>query len=303
MNEPDLHISFAGLSLKNPVMTASGTVAARESGAFYDISRLGAVITKGVAAEAWAGNPTPRIAETYGGMLNAVGLQNPGAAAYIENELSYLANFDVPVIANLAGHSVEEYVAVTELLNETNVAMYELNISCPNVKEGGIGFGTDPRMAARVTEAVKRAAKKPVMVKLTPNVTDITAIARAVQDAGADALSLINTLLGMRIDLRRRRPLLKNTTGGLSGSAIFPVALRMVWQVYEAVSIPIIGMGGVSCTEDVIEMMMAGASAVEIGAANLVNPYICKQIVEELPTKMAELGIQDLKEIIGGAHQ
>ena len=269
MNEPDLHISFAGLSLKNPVMTASGTFAARESGAFYDISRLGAVITKGVAAEAWAGNPTPRIAETYGGMLNAVGLQNPGAAAYIENELSYLANFDVPVIANLAGHSVEEYVAVTELLNETNVAMYELNISCPNVKEGGIGFGTDPRMAARVTEAVKRAAKKPVMVKLTPNVTDITAIARAVEDAGADALSLINTLLGMRIDLKTKRPLLANGTGGLSGPTVKPVAIRMVYQVRRAVKLPILGLGGIMTGEDAAEFLLAGADAVAVARRRL----------------------------------
>ena len=294
MNEPDLHISFAGLSLKNPVMTASGTFAARESGAFYDISRLGAVITKGVAAEAWAGNPTPRIAETYGGMLNAVGLQNPGAAAYIENELSYLANFDVPVIANLAGHSVEEYVAVTELLNETNVAMYELNISCPNVKEGGIGFGTDPRMAARVTEAVKRAAKKPVMVKLTPNVTDITAIARAVEDAGADALSLINTLLGMRIDLKTKRPLLANGTGGLSGPTVKPVAIRMVYQVRRAVKLPILGLGGIMTGEDAAEFLLAGADAVAVGTAALINRTAPVDVLEGLAAFMRREGYESI---------
>ena len=299
MNEPDLHISFAGLSLKNPVMTASGTFAARESGAFYDISRLGAVITKGVAAEAWAGNPTPRIAETYGGMLNAVGLQNPGAAAYIENELSYLANFDVPVIANLAGHSVEEYVAVTELLNETNVAMYELNISCPNVKEGGIGFGTDPRMAARVTEAVKRAAKKPVMVKLTPNVTDITAIARAVEDAGADALSLINTLLGMRIDLKTKRPLLANGTGGLSGPTVKPVAIRMVYQVRRAVKLPILGLGGIMTGEDAAEFILAGATCVSVGMANFVDPCASIKIAHELEAWAESQGVKDINELVG----
>ncbi|MBQ3201272.1 MAG: dihydroorotate dehydrogenase [Clostridia bacterium] len=290
----DLSVNFAGLSLKNPVMTASGTFSAKASGEFYDISRLGAVITKGVAAEPWMGNPTPRIAETYGGMLNAVGLQNPGAKAYIEEELPFLAKYDVPVIANLAGHSVEEYCAVTELLNETDVKMFELNISCPNVKEGGIGFGTDPRMAAAVTEAVKKVAKKPLMVKLTPNVTDITAIARAVEDAGADAVSLINTLLGMRIDLRTKKPLLANGTGGFSGPAVKPVAIRMVYQVRRAVKVPILGLGGIMTGEDAAEFLMAGADAVAVGTAALVNPTAPVDVVEGLRAFMEQNGYENI---------
>lgn len=290
----DLSVNFAGLSLKNPVMTASGTFSAKASGEFYDISRLGAVITKGVAAQPWMGNPTPRIAETYGGMLNAVGLQNPGAKAYIEEELPFLAKYDVPVIANLAGHSVEEYCAVTELLNETDVKMFELNISCPNVKEGGIGFGTDPRMAAAVTEAVKKVAKKPLMVKLTPNVTDITAIARAVEDAGADAVSLINTLLGMRIDLRTKKPLLANGTGGFSGPAVKPVAIRMVYQVRRAVKVPILGLGGIMTGEDAAEFLMAGADAVAVGTAALVNPTAPVDVVEGLRAFMEQNGYENI---------
>ena len=290
----DLSVNFAGLSLKNPVMTASGTFSAKASGEFYDISRLGAVITKGVAAEPWMGNPTPRIAETYGGMLNAVGLQNPGAKAYIEEELPFLTGYDVPVIANLAGHSVEEYCAVTELLNETDVKMFELNISCPNVKEGGIGFGTDPRMAAAVTEAVKKVAKKPLMVKLTPNVTDITAIARAVEDAGADAVSLINTLLGMRIDLRTKKPLLANGTGGFSGPAVKPVAIRMVYQVRRAVKVPILGLGGIMTGEDAAEFLMAGADAVAVGTAALVNPTAPVDVVEGLRAFMEQNGYENI---------
>ncbi|MBQ7113902.1 MAG: dihydroorotate dehydrogenase [Clostridia bacterium] len=290
----DLSVNFAGLSLKNPVMTASGTFSAKASGEYYDISRLGAVITKGVAAEPWMGNPTPRIAETYGGMLNAVGLQNPGAKAYIEEELPFLAKYDVPVIANLAGHSVEEYCAVTELLNETDVKMFELNISCPNVKEGGIGFGTDPRMAAAVTEAVKKVAKKPLMVKLTPNVTDITAIARAVEDAGADAVSLINTLLGMRIDLRTKKPLLANGTGGFSGPAVKPVAIRMVYQVRRAVKVPILGLGGIMTGEDAAEFLMAGADAVAVGTAALVNPTAPVDVVEGLRAFMEQNGYENI---------
>ncbi len=290
----DLSVNFAGLSLKNPVMTASGTFSAKASGEFYDISRLGAVITKGVAAEPWMGNPTPRIAETYGGMLNAVGLQNPGAKAYIEEELPFLAKYDVPVIANLAGHSVEEYCAVTELLNETDVKMFELNISCPNVKEGGIGFGTDPRMAAAVTEAVKKVAKKPLMVKLTPNVTDITAIARAVEDAGADAVSLINTLLGMRIDLRTKKPLLANGTGGFSGPAVKPVAIRMVYGVRRAVKVPILGLGGIMTGEDAAEFLMAGADAVAVGTAALVNPTAPVDVVEGLRAFMEQNGYENI---------
>lgn len=294
MTKVDLSVNFAGLQMKNPVTTASGTFAARESGEFYDISRLGAVITKGVAAEPWQGNPTPRIAETYGGMLNAVGLQNPGAEEYIKKELGYLKDFDVPVIANLAGHSIEEYCAVTEKLNDTNVAMYELNISCPNVKQGGIGFGTDPKMAAEVTEAVKKVSKKPLIVKLTPNVTDITAIAKAVEDAGADAVSLINTLLGMRIDLKAKRPLLANGTGGFSGPAVKPVAIRMVYQVRRAISLPILGLGGIMTGEDAAEFLMAGADAVAVGTAALVNPTAPVDVVEGLRAFMEREGYQNI---------
>ena len=294
MTKVDLSINFAGLQMKNPVTTASGTFAARESGEFYDISRLGAVITKGVAAEPWAGNPTPRIAETYGGMLNAVGLQNPGAEEYIKKELGYLKDFDVPVIANLAGHSIEEYCAVTEKLNDTDVAMYELNISCPNVKQGGIGFGTDPKMAAEVTEAVKKVSKKPLIVKLTPNVTDITAIAKAVEDAGADAVSLINTLLGMRIDLKSKRLLLANGTGGFSGPAVKPVAIRMVYQVRRAISLPILGLGGIMTGEDAAEFLMAGADAVAVGTAALVNPTAPVDVVEGLRAFMEREGYENI---------
>ena len=294
MTKVDLSINFAGLQMKNPVTTASGTFAARESGEFYDISRLGAVITKGVAAEPWAGNPTPRIAETYGGMLNAVGLQNPGVEEYIKKELGYLKAFDVPVIANLAGHSIEEYCAVTEKLNDTDVAMYELNISCPNVKQGGIGFGTDPKMAAEVTEAVKKVSKKPLIVKLTPNVTDITAIAKAVEDAGADAVSLINTLLGMRIDLKSKRLLLANGTGGFSGPAVKPVAIRMVYQVRRAISLPILGLGGIMTGEDAAEFLMAGADAVAVGTAALVNPTAPVDVVEGLRAFMEREGYENI---------
>lgn len=293
----DLRINFAGLEMKNPVTTASGTFAARESSEFYDLSRLGAVITKGVAAEPWMGNPTPRIAETYGGMLNAVGLQNPGAEAYLEKELPFLANYDVPVIANLAGHSIDEYCAVTEKLNESAVAMFELNISCPNVKQGGIGFGTDPAMAAEVVKAVKEVSKKPLIVKLTPNVTDITAIARAVEAAGADAVSLINTLMGMRIDLRTRKPILANVTGGFSGPAIKPVALRMVYQVRRAVSIPILGLGGIMNGEDAAEFLMAGADAVAVGTAALVNPTAPVDVVEGLRAFMEREGFANIAEL------
>ena len=293
----DLRVNFAGLEMKNPVTTASGTFAARESSEFYDLSRLGAVITKGVAAEPWAGNPTPRIAETYGGMLNAVGLQNPGAEAYLEKELPFLANYDVPVIANLAGHSIDEYCAVTEKLNDSSVSMFELNISCPNVKQGGIGFGTDPAMAAAVVKAVKEVSKKPLIVKLTPNVTDITAIARAVEEAGADAISLINTLMGMRIDLRSRKPILANVTGGFSGPAIKPVALRMVYQVRRAVSLPILGLGGIMSGEDAAEFLMAGADAVAVGTAALVNPTAPVDVVEGLRAFMEREGFANIAEL------
>lgn len=293
----DLRVNIAGVEWKNPITTASGTFSPRESSAFYDLSKLGAVTTKGVANVPWNGNPTPRIAETYGGMLNAVGLQNPGVEAYIQEELPYLANYDTRVIANVAGHSVEEYCAVVERLNDTAVDMFEVNISCPNVKQGGIGFGTDPKQAGLVTKAVKAIAKKPVIIKLTPNVTDIAEIAKAVEANGADAISMINTLLGMRIDVRRGKPVLANTTGGFSGPAVKPVALRMVYQVRRAVQIPIIGLGGISTGEDAAEFLMAGADAVAVGTAALVNPTAPVDILEQLKGYMEEMDFATVSDI------
>ena len=302
----DTHVSLCGLSLDNPLIPASGTFGYGQGFApLYDIDLLGTFSFKGTTAQPRFGNPTPRIAETPGGMLNAVGLQNPGVDAVIAHELPALAEiFHKPVMANVCGSTVEEYVTVAEKLSACpQVGWLEVNISCPNIHAGGLAFGTTVEGAAQVTKAVKAAAgDKPVIMKLSPNVTDITAIAKACADAGADGLSLINTLLGMRLDLRKRKPILANTTGGLSGGAIFPVAVRMVWQVYEAVKLPIVGMGGVSSARDVIEMMLAGATAVGIGAANLTDPYICKEILEDLPDLMKELGISSLNEIIGGAH-
>ncbi|MBO4991030.1 MAG: dihydroorotate dehydrogenase [Firmicutes bacterium] len=296
-NKLDLRVNIAGVEWKNPITTASGTFSARESSAFYDLSRLDAVTTKGVADVPWAGNPTPRIAETYGGMLNAVGLQNPGVEAYMKEELPYLANYDTNVIANVAGHSIEEYCAVVERLNDTDVDMFEINISCPNVKQGGIGFGTDPVQAGLVTKAVKAIAKKPMIIKLTPNVTDITEIAKAVEENGADAISMINTLLGMRIDPRRGKLVLANKTGGFSGPAVKPVAVRMVYQVRRAVNIPIIGLGGISTGEDVAEFLMAGADAVAIGTAALVNPTAPVDILEQFETYMEEMGFTTIADV------
>lgn len=298
-------VTLCGVRLDNPVIPASGTFGyGREFSRFYDIDCLGSFSFKGTTREARLGNPTPRIAECPGGMLNAVGLQNPGVEHVIAHELPEMAEyFHKPVMANVSGFSVDEYVEVCQKLDACDqVGWLEVNISCPNVHGGGMSFGTDPRMAAEVTRSVKAATTKPVIMKLSPNVRDIAEIAAACAEAGADAVSLINTLLGIRIDLRARKPLLANRTGGLSGSAILPLAVRMVYQVYEAVKIPIVGMGGVSCAEDVIEMMLAGATAVEVGAANLVNPYASRDIVEALPAAMEKYGIKDLKEIIGGAH-
>lgn len=295
---PDLRVNIAGVEWDNPVATASGTFSARESGAFYDLSRLGAVTTKGVANRPWEGNPTPRIAETYGGMLNSVGLQNPGIEAFLEEELPYLKQFDTRVIVNVAGHSVEEYCETVERLSEAEgVDLLELNISCPNVKEGGIGFGTDPAMAARVTREVKRVAKQPLIVKLTPNVTDIEEIAKAVEAEGADAVSLINTLLGMKIDIRRKRPVLANVTGGLSGPAVKPVAVRMVYQVRQAVKLPIIGLGGIATGEDAVEFLMAGADAVEVGTAALINPTAPIEVLEGLRSFMEENGYDEISQL------
>ena len=298
-------VNLCGIDLSNPVIPASGTFGyGREFAELYDINCLGTFSFKGTTREARFGNPTPRIAECAGGMLNAVGLQNPGVDHVIAHELPEMKEFfHKPVMANVSGFSIDEYEEVFRKLDACEqVGWLEVNISCPNVHGGGMSFGTDPKMAAEVTRAVKEVTTKPVIMKLSPNVTDIVSIARACEEAGADALSLINTLMGMRIDLRRRRPLLANRTGGMSGSAIFPLAVRMVYQVYEAVKIPIVGLGGVSCAEDVIEMMLAGATAVQVGAANLTEPFACRDIVEQLPETMEKYRIEKLTDIIGGAH-
>lgn len=298
-------VTLCGVTLDNPVIPASGTFGyGYEFAELYDINCLGTFSFKGTTRQARLGNAQPRIAEMTGGMLNAVGLQNPGVDAVVSQELPKLKQvFHKPVMANVSGFSIDEYVEVCRKLDACEqVGWLEVNISCPNVHGGGMSFGTDPKAAASVTRAVKDAVKKPVIVKLSPNVTSITDIAKACQDAGADALSLINTVMGMRIDLRAKRPLLANGTGGMSGPAIFPLALRMVWQVYEAVQIPIIGMGGVGAAEDVLEMMLAGAAAVEVGAANLVNPYACRDIIQALPGVMEKYNIKSLKDLTGGAH-
>ena len=296
----DTRVTLCGVALSNPIIAASGTFGyGREFAELYDINLLGTFSFKGTTLAPRLGNPTPRIAESASGMLNSVGLQNPGVDKVIQEELPALAKvFHKPVMANVSGFSTEEYAQVCRRLDACpQVGWLEVNISCPNVRHGGMSFGTDPACAAEVTRAVKAVTTKPVIMKLSPNVTDITAIARACADAGADGLSLINTLMGMRIDLRTRRPILANATGGLSGPAVFPVALRMVWQVARAVDIPVIGMGGVSSAADVLEMLMAGATAVEVGAANLVDPYACKRIIEDLPAEMARYGIESLGEL------
>lgn len=298
-----MSVNLCGIELDNPVIPASGTFGyGLEFAELYDINMLGTFSFKGTTREARFGNPTPRIAECASGLLNAVGLQNPGVDQVISTELTKLRKvFHKPVMANISGFSVEDYAYTCEKLDrEEQVGWLEVNVSCPNVHGGGMAFGTDPNAAAEVVRAVKRVAKKPVIVKLSPNVTDICRIARACEDAGADGLSLINTLLAMRIDLRTRKPVLKNVTGGLSGPAIFPVALRMVYQVSKTVKIPVIGMGGVQSAEDVIEMMLAGATAVEVGSANLVNPFACRDIVRNLPAAMKECGIENLSDITGG---
>ncbi len=300
-----LSVNLCGEELDNPVIPASGTFGyGYEFAELYDINCLGTFSFKGTTKEPRFGNPTPRIAECTAGMINAVGLQNPGVDKVISEELPRLKKcFNKKVMANVSGFSVDEYAYTCEKLDsQEQVGWLEVNVSCPNVHGGGMSFGTDPRAAAEVTRAVKAVTKKPVIIKLSPNVTDIVSIAKACEDAGADGISLINTLLGMRIDLRTKKPVIANTMGGFSGSAIFPVALRMVYQVSSAVNIPVVGMGGVSSAEDVIEMMLAGATAVEIGAANLVDPFICKKIVEALPAAADKYNINELKDIIGGAH-
>ena len=300
-----LSVSLCGIELDNPVIPASGTFGyGHEFAALYDINCLGSFSFKGTTLQPRFGNPVPRIAEGNAGMLNAVGLQNPGVDAVISRELPKLREvFHKPVIANVSGFSVDEYAQVCAKLDgEEQVGWLEVNISCPNVHGGGMSFGTDPKSAAEVTRAVRAVAKKPVLVKLSPNVTDIVAIAKACEDAGADGLSLINTVMALRIDLKTRRPVLANVTGGLSGPAVFPLALRMVWQVSQAVKIPVVGLGGVSSAEDVIEMLLAGATAVQVGAANLKNPFVCKEIIEKLPAVMDRYGIENIQDIIGGAH-
>ena len=300
-----LSVNLCGIELDNPVIPASGTFGyGYEYAELYDINELGTFSFKGTTKDARFGNPTPRIAECTAGMINAVGLQNPGVEKVISEELPKLSKcFHKPVMANVSGFSVEDYAYTCEKLDkQEQVGWLEVNVSCPNVHGGGMSFGTQPEAAAEVTRAVKAVTKKPVIIKLSPNVTDIASIAKACEEAGADGISLINTLLGMRINLRTRRPIIANKMGGFSGPAIFPVALRMVYQVSQAVKVPVIGMGGVSSAEDVIEMMLAGATAVEVGAANLVNPFICRDIIRDLPDTMKKYRIDNLKDIIGGAH-
>ena len=297
----DLSIKLPGVNLKNPIIPASGCFGfGKEFAQIYDLSLLGGIAIKSATPEERFGNPTPRIAETPMGMLNAIGLQNKGVDSIIENELPFLAQYNTEIIANVAGATEEDYVTVIEKLNDQDVIKaFELNISCPNVKHGGIGLGTNPELAAHVTKMCKEVAKKPVYVKLSPNVTDIVSIAKAVEQAGADGLVLINTLLGMRIDLKTGKPLLANVTGGLSGPAIKPVAIRMVYQVAQAVNIPVIGVGGITCAKDVLEFLNAGASAVEVGAQNFVDPMVCVKIIEELPKVLEEYGYSSIHEAIG----
>ncbi len=298
-------VELCGITLDNPIIPASGTFGfGYEFAELYDINILGTFSFKGTTRDPRFGNPTPRIAECPMGMINAVGLQNPGVEKVISEELPKLAKcFNKKVMANVSGFAIEDYAYTCEKLDkEDQVGWLEVNVSCPNVHGGGMSFGTSPSAAAEVTRAVKAVTTKPVIIKLSPNVTDIVSIAKACEEAGADGISLINTLLGMRIDLRSRKPVIANKMGGFSGPAILPVALRMVYQVSQAVSIPVVGMGGVSCAEDVIEMMLAGATAVEVGAANLVDPFACKTIIEDLPRVMDKYGIKNLKDIIGGAH-
>lgn len=296
----NMKVNLAGVELKNPVMTASGTFGSgAEYGEMVDLNRLGAVVTKGVASIPWPGNPTPRIAETYGGMINAVGLQNPGSQVFAERDIPYLKQFDTKIIVNVCGKTTEDYIDVVEKLSDQPVDMLEINISCPNVKEGGIAFGQDPKAVEAITREVKRHAKQPVIMKLSPNVTDITVMAKAAEAGGADVLSLINTITGMKIDIHRRTFAVANKTGGLSGPAIKPVAVRMVYQVANAVSLPIIGMGGIMCADDAIEFMMAGATAVAVGTANFHNPYATEEIVKGIEAYMRQYQVEDINSLIG----
>lgn len=295
-----LGVNIAGVELKNPIMTASGTFGSgKDFEPYVDLNRIGCVVVKGVANKEWLGNPAPRIVETYGGMINAVGLQNPGIDAFIQDDIPFLRQYDTKIAVNLAGRTIEEYVEVAEKLSHADIDLLELNISCPNVKEGGVAFGIDPAMAEKVTRAVKNVSGQPLIVKLSPNVTDITEIARAVEAGGADAVSLINTLIGTKIDIRKRKFILSTKQGGLSGPAIKPVAVRMVYQVAQAVNLPIIGMGGVMTGEDVIEFMMAGANAVAVGTANLLDPRATMKILDETILFMQNNGIENINDIVG----
>ena len=299
----NMGVKLAGVTLKNPVMTASGTFGSgAEFAEFVDLNKLGAVVTKGVANVPWEGNPTPRIAETYGGMLNAVGLQNPGIDLFVERDVPFLTKYDTKIVVNVCGRTAEDYCEVVKRLADQPVDMLEINISCPNVKEGGIAFGQNPKSVEEITREVKKYAKQPVIMKLSPNVTDITEMAKAAEAGGADALSLINTITGMKIDIHRRAFALANKTGGLSGPAIHPVAVRMVYQTAQAVKIPIIGMGGIATAEDAIEMILAGATAVSVGTANFRNPAVTMEIVEGIREYMEQYGVADINELIGAVR-
>lgn len=293
-------VKIAGVTFKNPVMTASGTFGSgMEYSDFVDLNRLGAVVTKGVANVPWEGNPTPRVAEVYGGMLNAIGLQNPGIDVFMERDLEFLKNYDTNVIVNVCGKTVEDYLEVVERLSDTSVSMLEINVSCPNVKEGAIAFGQKADSLYDITSQVKKKARQPVIMKLSPNVTDITEMAKAAEAAGADALSMINTITGMKIDIHKKKFVLANKTGGMSGPAVKPVAVRMVYQTAQAVKIPIIGMGGIGSAEDAIEFLLAGASAVAVGAMNFVNPYTTVEVVEGIEAYMRQYGIENVTELVG----
>lgn len=299
----NMKVDLCGVTLRNPVMTASGTFGSGEEYAeFVDLNKLGAVVTKGVANVPWEGNATPRVAEVYGGMLNAIGLQNPGIDLFIERDIPFLKQFDTKIIVNVCGHTAEEYIEVVERLADQPVDMLEINISCPNVREGGIAFGQEPRMVEEITREIKKRARQPVIMKLSPNVTDIAEMARAAEAGGADALSMINTITGMKIDIQRRCFALANRTGGLSGPAVHPVAVRMVYQSAQAVSVPIIGMGGILTVEDAIEMILAGATAVSVGTANFTNPRATEEIVDGIQDYMERYQVADIRELVGAVR-
>ena len=304
MSDIKTSVNLCGVELKNPVMVASGTFGSGEEySEFVDLNRLGAVVTKGVANIPWPGNPTPRVAEVYGGMLNAVGLQNPGIDVFCNRDIPFLKNYDTKIIVNVCGKSTTDYLEVVERLADEPVDMLEINISCPNVKEGGIAFGQDPKLVEQITSDIKKIAKQPVIMKLSPNVTDITEMARAAEAGGADCLSLINTLTGMKIDIDRRTFVLANKTGGMSGPAIHPIAVRMVYQTAQAVKLPLIGMGGIATADDAIEMILAGATAVSVGTANFVDPCTTIKVVEGIEAYMRKYGVKDIKELVGAVHE